>query len=483
MTYSKIVIEFLTPFDIDYELSIVRLNIGTTTNTFNFVALRLLPFQVTVGATASETATNFKAAFDLDLSSGFVTTLSTSTITIESETLGEDFIGFSAKDDTGALLVLGVDYNITFNNFVASVDTSNIDLALVRSPHYVSTPFSFETSTKVTIDVTIWSGDLTSVPATPTYTLTRIRPTVNFASLETNLAPVIKSNLTPKPNIDTTDPAQLIDSNSEYIKWIEYIAEYTDPVENIADITGLFSALDGYGYYSENANPTKPDNAILTSNIIRRKAASNGICLIPVLNNGTYTSIDVDSALQLDENFVLSTSNLSSEFVKYICLDCSQITDEIVTITFNGDTPVTLDVEIVDECRYNPKTVVFKNKYGAFETIALFKKSVTSLNVSKEEFVNQFVTNGSYDVTEHQYKDINFEATESITLNSGYISELENESYKQMLLSDQVWFYENGALVPVQVDSKTLEFKTRVNDRLVNYQVAFKYAYNTIQDV
>ncbi len=52
-----------------------------------------------------------------------------------------------------------------------------------------------------------------------------------------------------------------------------------------------------------------------------------------------------------------------------------------------------------------------------------------------------------------------------------------------MLLSETVFFYENDALVPVNVSTSSLEYKTRVNDKLVNYTIEFDYAYNLIQNV
>ena len=492
MTYSELTIEFLIDFEQDFELTISRIQTGsgTTTNTWTWVASRSAGFEVTEGtptATAGErTAINFEAAFDLDFPTGFVTTQTTNSILLASETLGENWLGMSVKNASGVLLSPGTDYNVTFNNFVPTVDTSNIDLALVRSPHYVSTNFNLPTTTKVTIDVTIWSGALDSVPVTPTYTLTRLRPVVSAINLDTNLSEIVRSQLTPSPNIDTTLPSQLVDSDSNSVKWIYYEAVFTDPDNNITPVKGTFSALDGYGYYSENANPGKPTNRILLSNIGNRKIATNGLLMIPFINDGTYASVDVESeTLDIDENYVLSTSVQSAKFVQYIIVDPSQTTDRQISVTFtiDVDNKTTIIIDLVDECRYNPKTIVFKNRYGVFETISMFKKETPSMNVKKEEFINQFTTNMSYSVTKHQFRNINFEAMEMVTLNSGYISEDENASYKELLLSDQVWFYVNGELIPVNVESNDITFKNRVNDRLVNYSIDFKYSYNTIQNV
>jgi hypothetical protein len=490
-TYSKIDIEFLVPFEIGYRLSIVRSIVsgGTTTNNWRWVATRLTGFDVTEGATptAAETATNFKAAFDLDFAAGFETSVTGAEVTIESETEGEDFIGLSAIDTSvtpNRLLQNGVDYNVTFTNFVPSIDTSNIDLALVRSPHYVNTPFSLATTKSVEIDVTVWDGDLTAPPATPTYTLTRIRPTVDFTDLQTNLSPLIKSALDPKPVLTISGAEQIVNSDNNSVKWIEYVASYTDPTTNIADVTGLFSAVDGYGYHSEGVNPTRPSNRVLVSNVTRRKAARNGIVLIPFVNDGFITEVALP-----DSDVTPTTSNLSNEFIKYILLDVSQYatTRTQLTIGFYYDTtPETellVPIDIIDECKYDAKTIIFKNKFGVFETLPFFKRSVNSIEIKKEEFVNKFVSGGTYDTTKHQYRNINYEAREKLTLNSGYVTEIENESYKQLLLSDQVWLYDPNGIIPLNIETSNLELKDIKNDKLFQYTIDFKYSFDAIQNI
>ena len=78
---------------------------------------------------------------------------------------------------------------------------------------------------------------------------------------------------------------------------------------------------------------------------------------------------------------------------------------------------------------------------------------------------------------------INVVGKKTFTVNSGYILESENDLYEQMLFSEKIWIYEDSAYVPVNVKSSSLQFKTRVNDKLINYQIEFEYAFNTIQNV
>ena len=206
--------------------------------------------------------------------------------------------------------------------------------------------------------------------------------------------------------------------------------------------------------------------------------------LLPFVNNGVITSIDVLSNNgEISNNVVVTPSNISTDAVQYLQVDLSQTTNDTqLTVTFNpsGEQVV---YQIEDECRYDPKFVVFRNRYGVYECCTFFKKSTESLNVSNETFTNNYINAGVYDTTYHQFQKINIQGKENISLNSGYISEQENSLYKEMLLSEKVYFYEDGNLIPVNVASKSIEFKTRVNDRLVNYSVDFEYAYNTIQNV
>ena len=488
MTFSRIIIKFLQPFTTGFKITIVRLvSGGTTTNTWDFVAARANPFEVTSGLTAIDTATNFEAAVALDFPTGFQTSVLADTVTIESETEGENFIGFSALNASDVLLVPNVAFTTTFENFEPTVDVSNIDVALVRSPHYVSTNFNLPTTTRATIEVKVWSGDLDSPPASPTYTLTRVRPTVDAIDLDTNLSEIVRSQLKPKvPTINTDNPTEIVSSNSDSVKWIEYIATFTDSQNQIPDVTGTFAALDGFGYHSQNANPGKPENRVLLSNTTNRQIARNGVLLIPFVNDGYIDEI----VSNLDSLPIAITDTLNSDdFVQYYIAIVSEFPLlKNIDLSFNNTalpfpTVLRLIVDMVDECKFTPKNIIFKNKFGAFESISMFKRSTSSLEVSKEEFVNKFTTNKAYDVTTHQYRDINFDATEKISLNSGYVSEAENETFKQLLLSDQVFFWENGDLIPVNITSNSITFKDEVSDKLINYTMEFKYSYNTIQNV
>lgn len=354
---------------------------------------------------------------------------------------------------------------------------------LARSPYYINTPFNYSTTTAITINLYIWSGDINVPPTAVTEALTKIRPSTNFAEFNTDIAKTVRDQLDVTPTIDLTSDSQIVDNTTNSVKWVNYEVIYTDATETIPNIEGSFVAIDGYGYMQEGVNPSTPANAILSS-VDFRRIDRTGFIMLPFVNNGTITTIDVDSDLGTINDTLTATSGYNNyEYVQYVCVDVSQATtDDNIVITFNpsGDT---YTYQILDECRYTPNNVVFKNKYGSYENISMVKKRTDSMSVTKNQFKNNYIANGSYDISKPQIKDLNIIGKDKITLNSGYVTEDENELYKQLLLSDSVYFYEDSTFVPVRVTTASEEFKTRVNDTVINHTVDFEYAFNTINNI
>ena len=481
---SSVVISLNRDFVVGDNISISVEDGGVqTTYQWDFVALRSAVFEITEGTptgTAGETsATNFKAAIDLDLPT-YTSSVTSNEITITAPNETLIFIGVKAgTGGTGFPSYI----DVTFDNVEAPVDISNVNFILADSPHYINTPFSFTTTTSTTIQVYVWNGDLASVPAQPTYTITKPRPSVNFAEFNTDISELVSDNLIPVPNIVLTATTQITDAGNNDVKWVKWIATYNDPQETIAPTEDTLLALFGYGLYPEGVNPTKPSNNILTSSFLR-KASRDGFILLPFVNNGEITSIDIDSDKgNINANEVITDVDNSNKAVQYLSVDLSAATtDDFVTVTFNPS-GVEVIYQIEDECRYEPKQVVFLNRYGVYDTMTLFKKSNETLSVTNDDFVNAYISNGSYSTSLHQKQKINIQGSKKITVNSGYIPEQENKLYEEALMSNKVYFYEDGALIPVNISSSSLEFKTRVNDRLVNYTIEFEYAYNQKQNV
>ena len=129
--------------------------------------------------------------------------------------------------------------------------------------------------------------------------------------------------------------------------------------------------------------------------------------------------------------------------------------------------------------RYTPHKAAFINKFGVPQELyffGVFRESVSA----KDEKYKAGAVNGSYSVNSHQQKTLVKNGVVSYTLSTGYVSEVYNEYVREMMLSEQVWLVVDGVTRPVYPKSSSVDFKTSINDKLVEYTVQFEQANDLI---
>ena len=143
------------------------------------------------------------------------------------------------------------------------------------------------------------------------------------------------------------------------------------------------------------------------------------------------------------------------------------------------------DIVYMDECKYSPVKLKFVNRYGAMEDLWFFKRTDSNITIEKEQYQNNIIDNaGGYNIYEHQQKLYNLRGKESFTLNSGFVPESMNETFKQLLHSHKVWTTkDDGNDAPVIIKNEELSFKTTLNDKLINYTIDVEYANNSMNNV
>ena len=148
----------------------------------------------------------------------------------------------------------------------------------------------------------------------------------------------------------------------------------------------------------------------------------------------------------------------------------------------------TIKVNVIEECKYEPKKVTFINKFGALQDMYFFKKAVEQMTVEKESYKSNIISSlGTYNSYNHVNRDFNVIGKESISLSSGFLSEEYNEVFKQMMLSEKVWvtnILETGEQVlPINVKTSDITYKTSLNNKLVQYTIQFDKSYDVINNI
>lgn len=134
--------------------------------------------------------------------------------------------------------------------------------------------------------------------------------------------------------------------------------------------------------------------------------------------------------------------------------------------------------------KYAANRVVFINKYGVLQEIWFTAKTTESLSVFGEKFKSGFVSqNGAINRFKHQVADYNKNGKIRYTLNTTYICEGVTRYIEELMLSELVWMQINGDYFPVNVTTSDVQYRSSVNDKLVNYTIEVEQANDLISTV
>ena len=385
----------------------------------------------------------------------------------------------------------------------------------LRSPYYIKV--SDTTLTSVELKLYIYTGTFTANTSVAAGTL---RYTINKKPLGSNAYVVFEVSELVRDYLEVEFNG---DYNSQAV-WLNAIATVTggSGSETVTpDNTNGFIGLDGYGYFEEGANPTLSTTALQSNKTII--ALDDNLFRVPVFVPGTesvsllykgevkqaidlssasvdetseqirYISansttggdIDYDSFKErvLDSGGTFEDSTCLKEFLDSISID---LIDEVYVASSN-DVEV-FKVKTLDECLYTPIKVTFVNKFGAFQDLIFFKKSIDKTSVKGEEFKTAVFNQSTltYKTYQHQRTQFMVQGTDSITMNTGYISEDYNQVIEQLMLSEQVWatfITDTEEVRPLVPKTKSFTHKTQLNDKLIDYTIEFDIANNKINNI
>ena len=332
----------------------------------------------------------------------------------------------------------------------------------VRSPKYVSIDDS--SLSYAILRLSIWTGASSPTPA-PTYIIRKSGVGIVFFEISELI----------RDYLDTTFDGNY---NGQAVWVSTTLLAYDSDDNEVADDGESFVAFDGYNYFEESANVSNP--IMITNRNL--SVLKDNTFKIPIYTT-TSPSVGYYVNGQLTSTVTYLSSNQSDEQIEYISI----LNNDKITVTSAGNTQ-TINIDILEECKYEPKKVTFVNKYGALQDMIFFKKSVEKMNVTKESYKSNILdSNYVYSSSNHVYRDFNVVGKESVTLSSGFLNEEYNEVFKQMMLSEKVWVTNVvnsvAQVLPINVKTSNITYKTSLNDKLVEYTFDFDNSFNVINDI
>ena len=372
-----------------------------------------------------------------------------------------------------------------------------------RSPYFIRTPEeTAATLSYFQIQITIKQGEIgvISCPALlGSFTLNK-KPIGTENSVSFDISEIVNDFIEQKYNSNTSNGYNAAGYNQSVWVTVQTSARTSTGAIIGSATSTVYLAQEGYNSFKEGVNYTTQQNALITSNYIQYKKGD--FIYLPV------NVEDVTSVLFRYNGITIFTQNTpnnnNSQFkIKYCYYStASQQIDEII-INYGDESGRTIKVEQIEECKYSPYKIVFTNRWGVLQDLYFFKKSTESLNTTRENF-NASIFNANllswgipfggicsqssqfnvYNTNAHSKKTYNSNGVESIVLNTGYVNELINPSFQELMVSEYVWMVDSDNIIyPVNLKESSFNKKTGLNDGLINYTMSFEKSFSIVNNI
>jgi hypothetical protein len=251
-----------------------------------------------------------------------------------------------------------------------------------------------------------------------------------------------------------------------------------------------FTAVGVYGYndYSDGYNfiSTNFYKALTDSDQTIYYNLNKDIPYVNFIVNHTGANI---KALYTDgvnsTSFDITTSGLASRIYNFkvpiIDSSASYQWEKCKLTIYNATTAEQLYIyNSVNLCepKYESINVSFVNQLGGWQFLTFFKASSSSMSAKGTDY-NLLPDQLNYSTYRGQFKRFNLNGTEKIKCNTGWVDENYKEIIKELLLSETILL--EGQ--PVYVSNQTTDLKTHLNEKNINYQIEFEYAFNLVNNV
>ena len=209
-------------------------------------------------------------------------------------------------------------------------------------------------------------------------------------------------------------------------------------------------------------------------------AGASGVPIYTTYEDHTLEAYNL-SNVGLGEGTVAQKTN-SSQMVRNFIVTPSMST---VFFDFNGVSQ-TVIVDVLRCSKYEAINLMYVNKYGMKTYFPFILKSIEKIKSSSDTFNRSLVDyNGlSSNSGLHASRKRITGTKQSFVLNTDWIAEYYVKQLEEVLLSEYVWLVKGAENpVPVNITTSTMEKKTHINDKLINYSIELETASNYINTV
>jgi len=370
--------------------------------------------------------------------------------------------------------------------------------SLAQSPMIFSLSSSTDTtqsSFQYTAELWYWSGAVADSGSSK-YTLVKYPNNSGVGTFD--VSRIINSTL--------TDLAEANGSNVKYYKCsfgTQYVSSSLIVTGSTKTDSEVYKALDGYAIFQEPINQQisskTPYWPIMTDGPVSQSVfdtnIGSGSVYVGNVSGSIPTSIFYSSSVGT-ASFALSasTGTTGTEIRQFPMFPSSSgfplstigLTDYTI-IARSGSTDLGSKLYFTIDCpqKYPNVRIKWKNRYGQFDYMNFYGVSQNGMQVDRQMYQPQI---GSWDAQTVSYQNYDSQnkpyvvnAKQTLLVNSQIIQQDYNDIFKQLLVSDEIyWIYDENTndIRPISINQDSITFKTGVVDKTIQYSFTFDWAQN-----
>jgi hypothetical protein len=344
----------------------------------------------------------------------------------------------------------------------------------IRSPYFVTIDESGQVGSKV--ELFIWKTG--TIPSTPTYSFSKAIASATQRENVYNISPFVSEFVTAGfVNVTVKRYKETTVGNYTLLNTVAHTAvngynNYSGGY-NQTHALAKFSVLadDSLDLYYHNNDPYALSYTIPNLSVFAELTSPDRVDVTYQDFNGFHEATDTYNTVG-KSIFNVPISKVNYHYKK----------GNKLIIKYYVGTTLTDRKEFavypICEMKYEPVICRFINRFGGFQTLTFFKAQYNNITTQGTKY-NIMPSAVNYDVTVGKTKLFNINGNQSVRLNTGWVNENYNNLIQDLLLSDTIFL--DGK--PVTSKTQGVELKTRTNNKMINYEIEFDFAFDLINNV
>ena len=366
-----------------------------------------------------------------------------------------------------------------------SLAQSPIIFAVSESNAQALTSSSFQYN----LDLYYWDGSITNSGSSADYQLVKY-PNESTTGIF-DVSRILNSTL--------QQPLQANSSNVKYFAGDAYFTYFNGGifVSSAKVRTSTYKYVDGYQLFQETIGQQittlTPHWPLMTDGPVTQSAFdfNSGSAGVYVgTTNGTQPTKLVYIASDGSEgDYVLSSNTSTSGQIQTypigpVSIGYGSNIEWYSVQAYNGTTPLGTPIRYNVTCnqKYPNIRIKWKNRFGQFDWFNFNMVNRQAFSVNRSVYEPQIGSWGGRTLSYNNYDSsiLNYlvDTQQQIQVNTDWVTEDYNDIFKQLLVSDEIyWVYDesNGDLRPITIKTDTIQFKTGVVDKTIQYAFDFDW--------